>query len=141
MNTASLCIALAVASVAPAAHAEIFKCMGPAGRITYQNFPCQLESIGSVAIPAPKAATAPPTDAALPRRRGQVISAADISPDTTPPGEPRVGMTPAEVRAAWGEPTTVVQTEFAEGLVDVWTYDDRRSVEFSYKGRVRAVNR
>ncbi len=144
----SSCIAIALVFASSGAAAEIFKCVGDTGRVTYQNFPCEIDSIGSVATQAPPVepapiATLPPTDAHLPLRRGQILSMAPAAaPPPAPPGEPNIGMTKGEVRASrWGEPVAMIQTEYPEGLVDVWSYSGNRSVEFDYKGRVRAVQR
>src|SRR5437764_11171275 len=52
----SLCVASLCLVVAPLAGAEIYKCPGEKGAVKYQNFPCNIDSIGSSATaPAPKA--------------------------------------------------------------------------------------
>jgi hypothetical protein len=140
----SFCLALTLASLAPLASAEIFKCVGDAGRVTYQNFPCHIDSIGSHAIPGAKTdpTEAPPTDAHLPLRRGQLLSATRVQAPLAVPGEPSVGMTRDQVRATnWGAPTDVTELEEWDGWKEVWTYKDNRKVEFNRRGRAQVVQR
>jgi hypothetical protein len=55
--------------------------------------------------------------------------------------EPRIGMTPNEVRAMWGEPTDTRWEEPGEGdLYELWSYGDTRSVRF-VKDRVSAIQK
>jgi hypothetical protein len=127
-----------VCCAAPTAAAEIFKCATRDGTPLYQNFPCGIDSIGSVATDAPVAATDPkltkakaslPADA--PRRK----------PSAATPVEIRVGMSADEVRALLGDPADVLEDEPASGRVSSWRYADGRSVQFDYKNRVTAVQR
>jgi hypothetical protein len=122
--------------VAPLASAQIFKCVAKDGTDLYQNFPCGIDSIGSMSTSAPGEKTgsaqsdpkhAKP-DASLP------ASAAALT-------EPRVGMSREEVKAVWGDPEEIVQDEPANGGVDIWRYADSRSVRFSKRHRVLAVQR
>src|SRR5436853_4107315 len=55
--------------VSPLATAEIFKCTDSKGNAKYQNFPCQIDSIGSKATAlAPREETVLPDSGALPVR-------------------------------------------------------------------------
>jgi hypothetical protein len=122
--------------VAPLASAQIFKCVAKDGTDLYQNFPCGIDSIGSIPPSAPgdKAGSAQSDpkqakpDAALPT-------------SAVAPTEPRVGMTGGEVKAVWGEPEEIVQDEPMNGGVDIWRYADGRSIRFSKRHRVLAVQR
>ena len=107
---------------APLASAEIFKCVAKNGGDLYQNFPCQFDSLGS------SQAAGSPVD---------VASRAKSSKAT----EPRVGMTPDEVRAIWGEPVEATQDEPRQGRIEIWRYGETKSVQFDHKHRVVAVQR
>jgi len=128
--------------LAPPATAEIFKCSDGKGNAKYQNFPCPIDSIGSTATAvAPKE-----NDAASPRqsaRASQVKAAATQAPApiaSGPRGEPRIGMTMEDVRAStWGEPVRTETSEIMEGIIEIWYYDDSRTVQFDSKGRVFLV--
>ena len=99
---------------AASAHAEIFKCVSKTGADVYQNFPCNVDSIGSMQTkPAPKA-------------------------DARAPG---IGMTGAQVAAIWGEPADRYEDEQSKGRFQVWEYPGNRSVRFDHKRRVIAVQR
>jgi hypothetical protein len=113
----SICVLFSVLFVAPLVSAEIFKCVGKHGEDLYQNFPCQLESIGRM-----------PIDARVQKKSPAV------------PAEPHLGMTTDEVRVIWGEPTETVQEEPGDGgRFEVWSYGASRSVRFDRRGRVSAV--
>jgi hypothetical protein len=120
---APFCIAAAPAS------AEIFKCAGKGGVVVLQNFPCEIDSLGSL-----------PTSATLVAVNGSAQSkAASSKPQPT---EPSVGMTAEEVRAIWGEPTDTFNEEpGAGGRVEVWAYGSDRSVHFDHRSRVTAVQK
>jgi hypothetical protein len=136
--------------VAPLASAQIFKCIAKDGIDLYQNFPCGIESIGSMATKAPsdKAGLAqsdskqtkpntnisPNPNASLPTSIVAVKSA-------IPATEPRVGMTTEEVRAMWGEPTDTLWEEPGVGArSEVWSYGNTRSVRF-VNNRVSAIEK
>jgi len=85
---------------APPASAEIFKCVGKNGADLYQNFPCHIDSLGSLPSSPPATnVTLPPGDAsqAKPRAAPVITSIAKSAKAT----EPRVGMTTDEVKAIW----------------------------------------
>jgi hypothetical protein len=128
--------------VAPLASAQIFKCVAKDGTDLYQNFPCGIDSIGSI-----------PTN-----RQGEKAGLAQsdskrAKPNASPPAgvaagksiiaqsEPRIGMTTMEVRAMWGDPMDTRWDEPGEGdLSELWSYGDSRSVRF-VKDRVSAIQK
>jgi len=118
------------------ATAEIFKCAQPNGLDRYQNFPCSVDSIGS--LPSMPASTTP---LAVGARDAAPALATRPRGSSSKAGEPRVGMTANEVIAIWGTPLEAEQEERWKGRVDVWHYGDGRSVEFSKKQRVLEVRR
>ena len=64
---------------------------------------------------------------AAPVNVASTVKSADAS-------EPRIGMTPDEVRAILGEPLEIVQDESIEGI-EIWRYVDR-TVQFDRTNRV-----
>jgi hypothetical protein len=113
--------------------AEIFKCAGKDGVVVYQNFRCEIDSLGSLPT-APTLATAIGT----PNGSAQTKT----TPGKPQPIEPGVGMTAEEVRAIWGEPTDTFNDEpGAGGRVEVWAYGSDRSVRFDHRSRVTAVEK
>jgi len=118
--------------VALPAAAEIFKCAGKSGVVVYQNFRCELDSLGSL----PSSPTiARPSDST--QARSATLAAGS---DTTRATEPRVGMSTEEVRAVWGEPTDTYNEEpGGGGRSEVWVYGNDRSVRFDHRSRVTAV--
>jgi hypothetical protein len=144
-SSARLIIAVAWSLVltlwaAPTA-AEIFKCVGKNGAALYQNFPCHIDSLGSLPANPPGSKTPlPPGDTsdAKPNPASVVVAATGT---TARVGEPRIGMTIDEVRALWGEPVETFEEELKEGRTELWRYGDNRSVRFNHKRRVLAVER
>ena len=137
------CVLMALVFASPLATAEIFKCTRD-GATVYQNFTCDVESIGSKAT-----ATAPPEQTAT-----LAVSAPEriqrpprkVKPPEEklagPPTEPRVGMTKNQVKAStWGEPVDIVKEEVVEGWTQAWYYDlqKKRSVLFDVRGVVSSV--
>ena len=114
--------------------AEIFKCPGKNGTSLYQNFPCPIDSLGSLpSAPAVTRVLPAPTDS----NQAKPTTVAS----TTRTAELRIGMTPEEVRAIWGEPTDTFWEEPGEGeLSELWSYGNSRSVRF-VKDRVSAIQR
>lgn len=126
---------------APLASAEIFKCVGKNGTDLYQNFPCQFDSLGSLPSSPPSAKTTlPPSDATQVRPKVVPVDVAS-SAKSAKASEPRIGMSPDEVRAIWGEPAEAIQDEPREGRIEIWRYGETRSVQFNNKQRVVAVQR
>jgi len=117
--------------VAPTS-AEIFKCVAKNGGDLYQNFPCLIDSLGSLpSSPPPRDPSPAKAQAALPN-----VPATDKPANAT---EPRVGMTQDEVRAIWGEAIEIIQDELKAGRIEIWRYADGRSVQFNVKHRVTAA--
>ena len=131
---------LALLLATSVASAEIFKCVARSGADLYQNFPCDVESIGSITTPVP--AAAPQGDSKRQKPDSNVAPASgSVVPARSagPPIEPRVGMTPSEVRGAWGEPTETRWDEPGVGArSEVWSYGASRSVRF-VKNRVSSI--
>jgi hypothetical protein len=128
--------------VATPTSAEIFKCVGKDGVVVYQNFPCPIDSLGS--LPSKPTNTPVPAPAGGANPTSQKPERVEASATTRPivaQSEPRIGMTADEVRAIWGEPESAHGDELVEGRVDIWTYGDTRSVKFDVNGRVTAVQR
>lgn len=127
--------------VAPPAAAEIFKCAAENGLALYQNFPCQFDSVGW-APPSPRVANVP---SPLTRHNQAASKAAPVSVASavqwTNATEARVGMTPDEVRAIWGEPMEIAHEGTAGADVEIWRYDDNSSVHFDRRNRVVTVER
>jgi hypothetical protein len=129
---------LIVVLAAPPASAEIFKCLEKNGIERYQNFPCALDTLGlpsATTTPAPGGVSqARPPAPAIPVAAPSTGALANAS-------EPRIGMTEAEVTAIWGEPEERMEDELREGRIETWRYAYGRSVQFSNKHRVLAVQR
>ena len=127
---------------APIVAAEIFKCATKDGGPLYQNFPCSIDSVGSLPSNPPVAKAPLVAGNATPEKsKTKTINVASTSKSTLT-GEPRIGMTTAEVRALLGEPEEMVDDEPADGgRVSIWRYADGRSVQFDRKHRVLEVQR
>jgi hypothetical protein len=128
--------------VAPLASAEISKCVAKDGTDLYQNFPCGIDSIGSM-----------PTNGQSEKAGLAQSDSKRAKPNASPPAgvaagksiiaqsEPRIGTTTEEVRAMWGEPTDTRWEEPGEGDVyELWSYGNSRSVRF-VKDRVSAIQK
>ena len=124
--------------IAPAAAAEIFRCVAKGGLPLYQNFPCNIDSLG---LPSnPSAAKTPPAPVAVNPEQPKI--GASTSPRSTSTADALIGMTADEVKALLGEPEEMVYDEPAEGgPVSLWRYADGRSVQFDHKHRVLEVQR
>ena len=133
-----LCLAVSLLLVSPLGTAEVFKCNKYGGRTVYQNFPCEIDSIGSEATQPPPAAPAVPSaPVAAPRKAETVAVAANPA---APADGPLHGMTAAEVRASsWGEPWNIIKTGDPKGVEDIWYYGEGRTVTFNRKGVVGSV--
>lgn len=126
MTRAILGFLLSVSSMT--AYADIYACPGRHGMTTYQNFPCEFDSLGSVPATVPVASA----QAAFsrPGDRARAMPVATM---------PRVGMTTEQVKAIWGEPIDTAKEEYAKGDIETWTYADSRSIRFDLKGRVADI--
>jgi hypothetical protein len=132
------CVLLPLLAAAPA-RADIFKCTANKAMPTYQNFPCEFDSLGAVQAGVESGAAAANTSVAAargPAANGKPGRGAGVVPAAT---RPRVGMTTAEVKAIWGEPNDASREEFAKGDIETWTYADSRSIRFDAKGRVQQI--
>jgi hypothetical protein len=135
------CVLVPILLGVPPAAAEIFKCAGKNGTDLYQNFPCSIDSLGSLpssALPANSTLRSADAGQAKPSAAPRAAASTGRSAGAT---EPRVGMTPDEVTAIWGEPEEMIQDEPRSGRVEIWRYADGRSVQFSNKHRVLTVRR
>lgn len=144
--TAAIKLSIALLALAPAvAQAEIYACPGERGIAVYQNFPCSLNSLGSVPDTAGKQRAAAPAAQPVPRESAvaTVHSAGESQPTVAGAAVsrrvPAVGWLQEEVRKAWGEPEEIVQDEPRRGRVEIWRYTDGRSVEIDRRHRVVAV--
>lgn len=142
-----LAFALLIFVVSHPASAGIYKCVGKGGIDLYQNFPCSIDSLGSM-----------PQDPQI-QFVDQAASTIESKQTQTPPsgvaqpGEPlsgdaspRLGMTAEQVRAIWGEPAgdtihglvPISHPEIAGRSIEIWTYSTTRFVQFDQSGHVSA---
>lgn len=134
-------VLVAALCAAPPASAEIFKCVGKNGTDLYQNFPCQFDSLSSLpSSPLSAKTILPPSDASQAKPKAAPVDVA-TSTKSSKASEPRLGMSPDEVRAIWGEPVETIEDEQRQGRIEIWRYDEARSVQFDRKHRVIAVQR
>lgn len=88
----------------------INKCTAPDGKVTYQESPCNaVQGASELKIPV-----APPASD-LEARFNNAIAVGKIM----------VGMSAAQVRRAWGEPTKINVTLGANGRTEQWVYRGR----------------
>jgi hypothetical protein len=137
---ASLCMALLAVSAA-AVHAEIYACTSKKGMTVYQNFTCDVDSIGSTATGATNNSAPAPSSSSAIRAALKPVSHQDPVPATTRNGsaEPRIGMSTNDVKVLWGEPESSYQDELVDGRVEIWSYGGSRAVRFDPRGRVVLV--
>ena len=122
----------------PPASAEIFKCVTKDGTALYQNFPCQFDSIGwAPSNPQAAKASPMPPDARQAKSKAAPASVA-ATVQSADANEPRIGMTPEEVRAILGEPLEAVQDEPIDGSPETWRYVDR-TIQFDRTHHVVVV--
>jgi len=104
---------------------------------TYQNFPCEYESLDAwrpIDAARTAASTMSAAGAAVSAQGGMHTNPAAVA------SVPRVGMTANQVKAIWGEPLETNREEFVKGDIETWTYTDSRSIRFDSKGRVQKIN-
>ena len=129
-------VALSMVLAASPVASEIVKCVAKDGSPLYQNFPCHIDSLGS--LPSqPSVAKAP----SKPGAAGQDKSKSESKVRSTNAGEPRIGMTADEVTALLGAPEEMVEDEPPKGRVTIWRYADGRLVTFDNKRRVLGAQR
>lgn len=128
---------------APFASAEIFTCTEENGMVRLQNFPCAIDSLGSLPSGPPAANTTTTAPAGANQTKPPVMPvAAGSAGRLANASEPRIGMTKDEVTTIWGKPGEIIQDEPRKnGRIEIWRYGDTRSVQFSNKHRVLAVQR
>jgi len=135
-----LFVALIIAAAftaAPASAAEIFKCVAKDGTALYQNFPCQFDSIRWMPSNPQTAKTTPvPLDSRQAKAHAAPVNVASIV-KSVDASEPRIGMTPDEVRAILGEPLEAVQDESMD-TGEIWRYVDK-NIQFDRTHRVAVV--
>ncbi|CAG0992971.1 hypothetical protein BURK1_02371 [Burkholderiales bacterium] len=108
---ARLVAALALALVAGASHAQVFKCVDGAGRTTYQQEPCGKDAKGArVEIDPDNGATQE-----APAQQAKWVAAAKV-------GQVLPGMPKRYVRDAYGMPTEIRGGSAVERVSEVWVY-------------------
>src|SRR5204863_9972073 len=121
--------------VALPASADMFKCAGKTGLVVYQNFQCEVDSLGSLPSTPTKTTAAVTQAKPIPTPASPVPLVDGVT-------EPRVGMSAEEVRAIWGDPTDTFNEEPGDaGRSELWAYGSDRSVRFDHKSRVIAVTK
>jgi hypothetical protein len=142
-------VALVVVSAALGARpalAEIFKCSAKVGTPLYQNFPCNIDSLGSV--PSQPTVSSTPTSAPVstsasekpkgkPAERSAQVSAPMVKPTVATGVD--LGMTETQVKAVLGEPDEMLEDEQRTGRVYIWRYGNREDVIFDTKRHVISV--
>jgi hypothetical protein len=125
----------------PCLGAEIFKCVAKDGLPLFQNFPCDIDSLGSLpsasSVTTPSAPLKPGTRDGLSSKLPTASSSSKVAAS-----ELQVGMSADKVRMLWGEPVEMVADEPAEGgPTSIWRYADGRSVQFDHLHHVVEVQR
>jgi hypothetical protein len=145
-------IVLALFLCASTASGEIFKCTEPNGLLKLQNFPCSIDSIGSVATASPPtqridkpigAATSTAvftkSETPAPAQRAHTLKAVIPTGEEPNGEEPYLGMRMSDVREHWGDPK---RTKEINGI-EIWFYDgpgeSTRGVRFDGDGRVIGI--
>ena len=142
MTLATLLLAFVLGlGLAPRADAEIFKCAGHRNLPTYQNFPCEFDSLGAAST-TPRSPLGSPVSSGAPAAAAKPyapVAQGHSTPARAPSAIPRVGMTSDEVRHILGEPAFTTTEEHAKKDIEVWSYADSRSIEFDRNERVTAI--
>jgi hypothetical protein len=140
LRTLSLPLVVGISlTLVPLAEAEIFKCAGHRNVPTYQNFPCEFDSLGAASMSgSPLAAPATSEAAGADTNRNTRVTQGGPNAAPAPAPRPSVGMTSDEVRRIWGEPAFTTTEEYAKKDIQVWSYADSRSIEFDRDERVTA---
>ena len=124
-----------------AAAAEIFKCTSKNGLDLYQNFPCQIDSLGNVPSQHVGSKPTPPLKSIQANAANPALQRGSPTAPLSPGSDLQVGMSAAEVRTIWGEPAEIVQDEPRSGRVEIWQYADGRVVQINVKQRVISIQR
>ena len=94
--------------VTATAHAQAYRCKDAAGKVSYQEAPCQADQA---------------------QKEVEIKKAAPLSEDdqrilkATASGKVTRGMTAAQVRSSWGAPTKINQSTGSYGVHEQWVYD------------------
>lgn len=137
-SRALIALILPAFCAAPLASAEIFKCVAKDGTALYQNFPCQFDSIGWMPLnPQAVKTTLMPLDSRQAKPHAAPVNVASIVKSVAA-SEPRIGITPDEVRAILGEPLEAVQDESMDAGTEIWRYVDK-NIQFDGTHRVALV--
>jgi len=137
-SRALIAVILPAFCAAPLASAQIFKCVAKDGTALYQNFPCQFDSIGWMpSNPQAAKTTLMPLDSRQAKPQAAPVNVAAIV-KSVDASEPRIGMTPDEVRAIMGEPLEAVQDEPIDPGIETWRYVDK-NIRFDGTHRVTLV--
>jgi hypothetical protein len=139
-------VVVSAAFVARPALAEIFKCSAKDGTPLYQNFPCNIDSLGS--MPSQPAVTSAPAVAAVPAsahqkpkagsaERGAAVTTALVKPTSVAGID--VGMSENQVKAVLGEPDEMLEDEQRTGRFYIWRYGNREEVIFDTRRHVVSV--
>jgi hypothetical protein len=108
----------------------------------YQNFTCNVDTLGSIPEITQKARSASSIPAASPgAARAKPVALPVAVTNEGAPSVPKIGMTVAEVRTLWGRPASIYSDELVDGRVEIWSYTDAREVRFNPGGRVVQVER
>ena len=138
ISRALIALMLPAFCAAPLASAEIFKCVAKDGTALYQNFPCQFDSIRWMPSNLQTAKTTPvPLDSRQAKAHAAPINVASIV-KSVDASEPRIGMTPDEVRAILGDPLEAVQDDSMDAGTEIWRYVDK-NIQFDGTHRVALV--
>jgi hypothetical protein len=137
---AGISMLIVVALYAATASGEIYKCTAKKRLPTYQNFPCEFDSLGSSPKSSgPGSATTVAGMSAAPGTKHAAARQGDGWSPAAHSSAPRVGMTTDDVQAIWGKPIDTSKEEFVKGTFETWTYANSRTVQFDRKGRVTSI--
>ena len=127
-------VSLTALLASPVFASEIFKCVAKDGSPLFQNFPCDIDSIGSVASNGAAAKAAAPLDKSKTERLKP-------SSNNATGGLP-VGMSSDEVKSLLGAPEEMVTDEPGTGgRITTWRYADGRLLQFDHGHRLLGVQR
>ena len=106
--------------------------------VVYQNFTCDVDSIGTTSTGVPNYSAPVPSSPSAVRAVLKPVLRQAAAPESARDGstEPRIGMSTSDVKAIWGEPASSYQDELVDGRVEIWSYRGSRAVRFDSRGRV-----
>ena len=125
-------VSLTALLATPVFASDIFKCVAKDGSPLFQNFPCEIDSIGSVASNGATPKSAAPAD------KSKSEPAKTRALDTSS-GLP-VGMSSDEVKSLLGAPEEMITDEPGTGgRITTWRYADGRLLQFDHGHRLMGV--